>query len=184
MSNGPSAKSSGWAPNALKHAGRGQLSVGAILTALLAAMLISASPVPANAVGTHHLSSAATLPKIEPQVMCVTCKIPLDTAESPQANRERAYITELIDEGRTEPQIKKALVAQYGPAVLSLPSTKGFDIVVYVVPAAVIIALLTLLAFMLPRWRRAARSASQSRGAPSLSPADAERLRRDMARFD
>ena len=33
-----------------------------------------------------------SLPAIERQVMCVTCKIPLNVAQSPQADRERAYI--------------------------------------------------------------------------------------------
>ena len=43
-----------------------------------------------------------SLPVIERQVMCVTCKIPLNVAQSPQADRERAYIQSLIDEGETE----------------------------------------------------------------------------------
>lgn len=131
-------------------------------------------------------STATTLPEIEPQVMCVTCRIPLNTAESPQANVEREYIKSLIRKGDDEAQIKKALVSQYGPAVLSLPGAKGFDLAAYIVPIAVVLALLALLATLLPRWRRAAKSAPS--GAPpatsSLSPADAERLREDMARFD
>jgi hypothetical protein len=55
-----------------------------------------------------------TLPIIERQVMCVTCKIPLNVAQSPQAEDERAFIQELIDKGQGEAQIKRALVAQYG----------------------------------------------------------------------
>ncbi len=54
------------------------------------------------------------MPAIERQVMCVTCKIPLNVAESPQSQRERAYIRGLIAEGKTEAQIKSALVGQYG----------------------------------------------------------------------
>ena len=66
--------------------------------------------------------------------MCVTCKIPLNVAESPQADRERAFIRELIDEGRDEAQIKHALVGQYGTTVLALPPASGFDLTVYLVP--------------------------------------------------
>ena len=122
---------------------------------------------------------------IERQVMCVTCKIPLNVAESPQADRERVFIRGLIAEGQTEAQIKSALVSQYGPAVLALPSAKGFDLVVYLVPVAVVLALIALLAFLLPSWRR--RTRAQAAGAPlpsDLSPADAERLRADLERFD
>jgi cytochrome c-type biogenesis protein CcmH len=127
----------------------------------------------------------ASLPVIERQVMCVTCKIPLQVAESPQANRERAFIQGLINEGQTEAQIKNALVAQYGPTVLALPSAHGFDLTVYLVPLAAFLALLATLAVLLPRWRRHAREeASHEIDAPNLSSTDAARLDADLARFD
>ncbi len=84
------------------------------------------------------------MPAIERQVMCVTCKIPLNVAESPQSQRERAYIRGLIAEGKTEAQIKSELVAQYGSSVLALPSAKGFDLAAYLVPVAVVLALIGL----------------------------------------
>jgi cytochrome c-type biogenesis protein CcmH len=125
-----------------------------------------------------------SLPVVERQVMCVTCKIPLNVAESPQADRERAFIQSLINEGQTEAQIKNSLVAQYGPTVLGLPRAHGFDLTVYLVPAAVVAGLLVLLALLLPRWRRSSRA--QARGEPpkALSPSDAARLDSDLARFD
>jgi cytochrome c-type biogenesis protein CcmH len=126
-----------------------------------------------------------TLLAIEHQVMCVTCKIPLNVAESPQSQRERAYIRGLIAEGQTEAQVKSSLVAQYGSSVLDLPSTKGFDLTAYLVPAAVVLALLALLAFLLPSWRRHARArTSTGVDAPELNDADAARLDADLARFD
>jgi cytochrome c-type biogenesis protein CcmH/NrfF len=126
-----------------------------------------------------------TLPVIERQVMCATCKIPLNVAESPQADRERAFIRSLIAQGRTEAQIKNALVLQYGPAVLALPSAKGFDLAAYLVPVAVVLALLALLALLLPSWRRRARTqALTSSSAPEISPGDAARLDADLERFD
>ena len=86
-----------------------------------------------------------TLPVIERQVMCVSCKIPLNVAESQQADRERAFIRALIDQGEGEGQIKRALVTQYGAAVLGLPSSHGFDLAAYLVPVAVVTGLLVLL---------------------------------------
>jgi cytochrome c-type biogenesis protein CcmH/NrfF len=132
------------------------------------------------------LASAAhpTLPVIEPQVMCVTCKIPLNAAESPEATDERAFISEEIKAGRNEAQIKRALVSQYGPAVLALPSAKGFDLAVYIVPIVVVLALLAVLALLLPRWRASARREREGPAPSPLSAADAERLDQDMARFD
>jgi cytochrome c-type biogenesis protein CcmH len=131
------------------------------------------------------LNPGTALPAIERQVMCVTCKIPLNVAESPQANREREYIEELIHQGESEAQIKQSMVAQYGPAVLGLPSTHGFDLTVYLVPVLVVLALLGLMLVLLPRWRRRARAQAANRTrAPALSPADAARLDSDLARFD
>jgi cytochrome c-type biogenesis protein CcmH len=130
-----------------------------------------------------------TLSAVESQVMCVTCKIPLTVAVSPQANRERAYIQQLIDRGETLPQIKRALVFQYTDAVLALPPSHGFDLGVYLVPAAVALVLLATVAVLLPRWRRRARAVQAAREAEGVSTApldraDTARLEADMARFD
>lgn len=151
-----------------------------LLTALLAAAALAAAlPAPAPAA-----TPATTLPLIERQVMCVTCKIPLNVAESPQADRERAYIQELIDEGKDEAQVKSALVGQYGQAVLGLPAAHGFDLTAYIVPVLVLAALLVLLAVMLPRWRRRSREEPAGDRAPGLSAADSARLDSDLARYD
>jgi cytochrome c-type biogenesis protein CcmH len=128
-----------------------------------------------------------TLPAVESQVMCVTCKISLEVAQSPQADRERAFIARMIAAGMNEAQIKRALVHEYGPAVLALPSGHGFDLAVYLVPPAVVLAVLAVLTVLLPRWRRRARAApgAGDDAAPPhpLSPADAARLDADIARF-
>ncbi len=120
--------------------------------------------------------------------MCVTCKIPLMVAESPQADRERAYIEGLIERGESEAQVKQALVEQYGPQVLALPATHGFDLAAYLVPIAVAAFALAMLALLLPRWRRRsqaqATAVAGSGGEQSLSPSDVARLEADRARFD
>jgi cytochrome c-type biogenesis protein CcmH/NrfF len=153
----------------------------AALVLLLAAVLGCLPGAPA----ASGAGSRATLPVIERQVMCVTCKIPLNVAQSQQADRERAFIQGLIDKGAGEAQIKRALVGEYGPTVLGLPSAHGFDLSAYLVPLAVVLALLATLALLLPRWRRRARAQSTAEeGAPSLDAEAAARLESDLARFD
>ncbi len=150
------------------------LTLAALCLAFAAANVLAAAPPP-----------RASLTSIERQVMCVTCKIPLNVAESPQADRERAFIRELIDEGRDEAQIKQALVGQYGTTVLALPPASGFDLTVYLVPAAVVAVLLGLLTALLLRWRRRGRepAAPEDRAGP-LSAGEASRLEADLSRFD
>jgi cytochrome c-type biogenesis protein CcmH/NrfF len=129
--------------------------------------------------------SRASLPAIERRVMCVTCKIPLIVAESPQADRERAFIRGLIAAGLTESQIERALVSQYGPTALGLPSAHGFDLAAYLVPLTAVLVLAGTLALLLPRWRRRARRPSDPRAATTtLSAAERARLDADLARFD
>jgi cytochrome c-type biogenesis protein CcmH len=150
----------------------------------LAAIVLALGPTLACS-RAEALAPRTTLLTIEHQVMCVTCKIPLNVAESPQASRERVFIRGLIAEGQTEAQVKSSLVGQYGPSVLALPSTKGFDLAAYLVPAAVVLALLALLAFLLPSWRRRARARKGSiEQTPELSATDAARLDADLAHFD
>jgi cytochrome c-type biogenesis protein CcmH len=142
-------------------------------------------PFVALGVSAADVLPRTSLPVIERQVMCVTCKIPLEVAESPQADREREFIQGLIDEGQDEAQIKRSLVAQYGPTVLALPSAQGFDLTVYLVPLAVFLALLATIAVLLPRWRRHTRAQAGSvLERQPLDPAASARLDADLARFD
>ena len=151
-----------------------------LLGLLAAAAAAIAAPAPAAA-----FVPRTSLPAIERQVMCVTCKIPLNVAQSPQADRERAYIQQLIDQGDDQAQIKAALVGQYGPAVLGLPAAHGFDLTAYLVPLAAVLALIATLLVLLPRWRRRARVQDEdAQPSAALSPTDAARLESDLARFD
>jgi cytochrome c-type biogenesis protein CcmH/NrfF len=148
---------------------------------LIALLLLALVPSGAAAV-KQRTSMQAVLP----QVMCVTCGIPLSNAQSAQADDERAYIQQLIDRGDTLAQIKRALVAQYGNAVLALPPAQGFDLTVYIVPVVVVLALLAALIVLLPRWRRnRPPPGAAGGGGPSvLSKEDAARLEADLARYD
>jgi cytochrome c-type biogenesis protein CcmH/NrfF len=155
-----------------------------LLGALAAGALTTLGATAATAAATAP-APRTSLPVIERQVMCVTCKIPLNVAQSPQADRERAFIQGLIDEGQTEAQVKRELVGQYGPTVLGLPETHGFDLAAYLVPLAVVLALLTLLLLLLPRWRRRGRAQASGEGSHAeLDPINAARLDQDLARFD
>jgi cytochrome c-type biogenesis protein CcmH len=142
------------------------------LTAVVPAAALAAAP-------------RASLPDVEDEVMCPVCGTALNLAESPQADRERAFIQRLIDQGKTKAQIKAALEDQYGPRVLALPKAKGFNLAAYLVPIALGLAALLALAFTVPRWvrRRPATSTAPAEGA-DISAADRARLDEDLARYD
>jgi cytochrome c-type biogenesis protein CcmH/NrfF len=146
--------------------------------AAAAALASAAAAAPAQAA-----QAKVSFNDIEDEVMCVVCGTPLNLSESPQADRERAYIRRLIAQGDSKAQIKAALKAQYGPAVLALPQDSGFDLAAYVVPiAAVGVALLLLIVFV-PRWRRRTPEPAPAE-AQTITPADRRRLDEDLAKFD
>jgi cytochrome c-type biogenesis protein CcmH len=151
--------------------------------AVVLALLALAAPAAAGAATTR-----TTLPDVEDEVMCVVCGTPLNLAQAPQADRERAFIQGLIDRGRTKDEIKARLKAEYGSSVLALPEDKGFDVAVYVVPIAVVGLALAALAVGVPRWRRrrdaSAASDASAPAAPDPSADEARRLDEELARFE
>jgi cytochrome c-type biogenesis protein CcmH/NrfF len=158
-----------------------RLSALTVLLALVAAVALAAPAAQAVA----RVAPRVSLLAIERQAMCVTCKVALDESDAPQADREREYIQSLINRGEGEAEIKRSLVAQYGPTVLGLPSAHGFDLAVYLVPIVVVLGLLVLVLLLLPGWRRRARAQSAATSsAPALNAADAAKLESDLARFD
>jgi cytochrome c-type biogenesis protein CcmH len=146
-----------------------------LVVALLAALAPSAS-------AAQH----ASLTEIEKQVMCPVCGTLLQLAESPQAQREKAFIRRLIGEGKSEDQIKDALVAEYGDEVLALPQGSGFSLSAYVVPIVAFLVAAVALALGVMRWRRAGGGSGGGGQAAAAGPKgdDAERLDADLARYD
>jgi cytochrome c-type biogenesis protein CcmH len=140
-------------------------------------LLAAASAGPAGA-----QEPRASLPDVEDEVMCTICGTLLEESQSPQADRERALIRNLIDEGKDKDQIKDALVAEYGPRVLATPSGHGFDLLAWLVPGVGIALAIGAIVFMLARQRRRGRPAGP--GAPDLDSAELSRLERDMSSYD
>lgn len=146
------------------------------LCALLVALLLVGAAAPALA--------KESLVDIEDEVMCTTCNVALNIAESPQADRQRAYIRALIDQGLDKQQIKAALVNEYGEDVLALPGSDGFGITAYAIPFALLIALAGGLALLLPSWRRRSPAGiGDADGTTTLSDEDARRLDDDLGRY-
>ena len=156
---------------------RGLLATLALALALLAPAVAAAAAAP-----------RASLPDIEDEVMCLECRTPLNVSTSDVADQQRAFIADLIAQGRTKAQIKDALVEEYGPRVLGEPEEKGFGLAAWLVPIVVALAALTLVLLTARRWRRAPdEEGAPAPGAapgPGLDPDDARRLDAELARFE
>jgi cytochrome c-type biogenesis protein CcmH/NrfF len=151
-----------------------------VTSLLLAVAVVSAGPASAA-------EPRANFAEVEAALMCDTCNVPLNIAESTRADQQRAQIRRLIAEGRTKEEILDVFVAEYGANVLSDPAAEGGSPLVWVVPLALLVGALASLAVLLPRWRRRRRDAAtagHSPAGPALSREDDERLRRDIALYD
>jgi cytochrome c-type biogenesis protein CcmH len=133
------------------------------------------------AFATPALAARTTLPDVEDEVMCVECGTALNVSTSPVAEREREFIRRRIAEGRTKPEIKAALVKEYGPRVLATPTGGGFDVAAWLVPGAVSLLALIAVGLAAVRWR--GKRDDEELG-PELDPDDARRLDADLAAFE
>ena len=128
-----------------------------------------------------------SLSEISSEVMCPVCGTLLELAESPQALREKAFVSRLVAEGRSKDQIKDALVAEYGTEVLALPQGSGFDLSAYLVPIVAFVIAVIALTIGVLRWRRAGGPPGGDGGGASAdgpSAEESERLDADLARYD
>ena len=163
------------------------MTARALLRTLAVPAAVAALTVLALAAPAGAAAPKVNFNELEPQLMCVSCNVPLNIAESPQASQERAEVKSLIAQGLTERQIKDRLVSIYGKGVLADPPTGGFDVTTWLVPVGLLVALLALGAVFVPRWRRGGGGPAGGGAvpaAPDIDPADARRLDEDLARYD
>jgi cytochrome c-type biogenesis protein CcmH/NrfF len=159
------------------------------MTRLIAALALAALLAMTTGVG---LAVAATCPKtsladVEDEVMCPVCGVPLGLAtEAPQAQRERAFIQREAASCKSKQEIKAALVAQFGDRVLALPPDKGFNLVAYLVPAAVVLGGIAAVTTIALHRRRSGGGAPETNGTggAAIRGDDAARLEADLERYD
>jgi cytochrome c-type biogenesis protein CcmH len=146
--------------------------------ALLATALLAVAPAAASA-----QCPKTSLGDVEDEVMCPVCGTSLELAsEAPQAERQRALITRLVDDCQSKEQVKARLVAEFGDEVLALPDDEGFDLAAYLVPALGLLIGGGALAVAALGWRRTRRGRSDEGAAPD--GAAAQRLQSDLDRYD
>ncbi len=101
-------------------------------------------------------------PNIEDQVLrisknlyCPVCPAtPLDVCETQACVQWRALIRGKLLAGENEDQIRAYFIAQYGERVLGAPTPQGFNLGVYIFPALMLLAGVTVLAFTMRNWSK------------------------------
>jgi cytochrome c-type biogenesis protein CcmH len=128
-----------------------------------------------------------TQQEMEAVLVCPICHEPLDESNSAVAEQMKAQIKVDIARGMTRDEIQKDFVATYGPAVLGVPGTHGFDLLAWLLPFVGIALGALALAGGAWYWSRSREGDTDSPGdtpGPPLDPALERRLDEELARFD
>lgn len=140
---------------------------------------------------TTAADNDARLQAIEKQLKChCGCGLDIYTCRTtdfdcPVNAGLHGQIVALDEAGNTAQQILDAFVAQYGPQVLMAPPRRGFNLVGYLLPSVAVLVAAAFLIRTLRRWTRVAAAAPAPSAHPSVdaSPAELERLRRELERL-
>jgi len=148
------------------------------LAALCTAALALAGPA-AAACAKPHTSLAA----MEGEIMCPTCHTTLDQSDAAAAQRIERRIQVLIDQCKTESEIKADLVSNFGAGILAAPPRKGFDLLAWWLPIGGVVLGALLLALGVWRWSRA-RGPDDEPPPTDLDEETEQRLDELLARLD
>jgi len=141
------------------------LALGAL--ALLAAARAAQAQAPTPPAGTPTDNDVN---RVARQMYCPVCEnIPLDVCPTTACEKWRETIREKLAAGWTDQQILDYFVTQYGERVLANPSTRGFNLFLWVIPPVVLVG---GAVFLWAFFRRAARQAARAAPAEPPAPAD------------
>ena len=120
-------------------------------------------------------------PDLEAELVCPVCETTLDQSNAPVAQRMKLFIRERIAAGDSEQEIKDALVAQFGPAVLATPRKSGFGLLAWALPLAALAAGALIVGVLVRSWSR--RRTPSSPETP-LDPELERRVDEELARYE
>ena len=151
------------------------------LIALLAAVIVLAATTLHASGQTAKPVSEDVVHEVAVQLRCVVCQN-LSVADSPSemASQMRAIIRERLAAGESPAEVQRYFVERYGEWILLAPPRRGFNLLVWLLPLAAVLAGLAAAAMLIRRWTRRARTAPTSPVA--VDAAMSERIRRELER--
>ena len=138
------------------------------------------------AISTPALAAQATWSEadLESQLMCPVCHTLLDNSQSAEANRIREVIHQKHQQDWSETRTRDYLVAQYGEEVLAAPPKHGFDLLAWLVPAAVLLGGAALAVLLARAWS-GGRGGGDGPSPPAAPDAEMDaRIDAELARED
>jgi cytochrome c-type biogenesis protein CcmH len=153
--------------------------VSTTLLALVAAALLAGGA--AATAGTPVTEDAVTA--VASQLRCVVCQNFRADSPSEMAKQMRDVVRERLGQGETPEQVTAYFVEKYGEWVLLSPRARGFNLLVWVLPFAGLLAGLLIVLRVARRWSRPAAGSAGATETTALDPTERERVRLELGRF-
>lgn len=150
-----------------------------VLLAFVAVVWFAASP--AHAQGPVNLDDEVN--RIAKNLYCPVCpNTPLDVCGTQACIDWRGDIKTMLQQGKTEQEIRDAFVARFGPQVLGAPPAEGFNWLAYILPVVGIILGTAVAWFTVRAWlvRRTPATAGHAPDAPEIPKEYADRIEKDL----
>lgn len=121
---------------------------------------------------------------MQTQLMCITCRVPIDQSESAFANHVRDFLHQKCQAGWTSAQVKDILVRRFGEEILAAPPKHGFSLLAWLVPGAVLLTGIAVAVFLAMRWSRSRAGPPGPTPDEDVDAALAARIDSDLAGFE
>jgi cytochrome c-type biogenesis protein CcmH len=93
--------------------------------------------------------------EVSAQLRCVVCQgLSLQDSPSQLAQEMRAIVREKLEEGMTPAEVRAWFVEKYGEWVLLEPEPRGFNLIVYIMPVAMLFGGAGFVFFKARSWTR------------------------------
>lgn len=166
---------------------------GALCTGLLLAAVVVSVAAPSARALTPDQAERAHALSLRLNCMCGGCEDRVGTCNhsggafaGPCATAQAMLkeIDKRVGRGESDDLILQDFVQEYGPGVLVLPPSKGFNWLMWVMPVVLPLAAFGLVWWLVSRWRRRSELQPVAAEGPAISADLLERARRESEKDD
>lgn len=134
--------------------------------ALFAFAVIAAAPVRAQSVADSILEARTSA--VAAELRCPVCQgLSIQDSPSELSQEMRGMVRDQLRAGKTPDEVKAYFVSKYGEWILLTPNAQGFNLLLYILPFALLLGGAAVIIVVVRRWTRAAERDSLP---PSDSP--------------
>jgi cytochrome c-type biogenesis protein CcmH len=138
-------------------------AVGVIIAALLIALFVALS----GCVREEDITLEQRAHQLNGELMCPVCDGQTIDGSSAQISIDmRLKVRELLDEGKTNAEVRDYFVLRYGQEILAAPERSGFNLLAWVVPVVIVLGGIGIALITIKNMRKSSL-VPQSAGTPS-----------------